>query len=233
MNGEESEWAVGEQLRELSEAGGTRRDFLEGSAKVGGGALAASVAGSGAAVASGDGDESDDLNDVDILNYALTLEKLEATLYARGLEQFSESEFESTEFAAQFRDSLQYSTYNYFEVVRNHEQAHVEQISNVIEQLGGTPVSGLQFEFPYETADDLATLAQQAENLGVAAYAGVAPKIDNDEILSAALSIHSVEARHAGYLNTVNKKVPFPNGFDEPKSMEEVGQVVSQFIVES
>jgi rubrerythrin len=229
----ESVWDVGEQRERLSERTPTRRDVLAGSAKLGGGALALSMAGAGAGAAAGQDDGGEGPSDVDILNYALTLEKLEATLYARGLEMFSEDEFESTQFAEQFSDTLQFSTYNYFEAIRNHEQTHVEQLTAVIEQLDGEPVSGLEFEFPYENTDEYVALAQTAENLGVAAYAGVAPMIDSDEILAAALSIHSVEARHAGYLNTLNRKIPFPNAFDEAKSMDEVLETVEPFIVES
>jgi len=231
MTDDKFEWGAGEQLQELTDAGPSRRGFLEGAAKVSGGALALSLGGAGAAAAS---DQSDELSDVDILNYALTLERLEATFYERGQEMFSEQEFERTDFAEQFAsDSLQFSTYNYFNAIRDHERAHVEVISDTIEKLGGEPVSGLQFEFPFETPDEYIGLAQTFENLGVAAYAGVAPGIDNADLLAAALSIHSVEARHAGYLNLLNTEAPFPDAFDEPKSREEVLEAAGQFIVES
>lgn len=230
MTDNESDWEMGEQLRELSETIPTRRKFLENSAKVGGGAMALSVVGSGAAV----GESQDELSDVDILNYALTLEQLEATFYTRGQEMFDEQAFERAEFAELFRsETVQFSTYNYFNTIRDHEQTHVDQLTSVVQDLGGEPVSGLEFEFPFETPEEYIGLARTFENLGVAAYAGVAPQIENDDILSAALSIHSVEARHAGYLNLLNQEIPFPDAFDEPKTREEVLEAAGQFIVES
>ncbi len=117
-------------------------------------------------------------------------------------------------------------------VVGEHEAAHVEQITKVIEQLGGTPVEPAEYDFGYETPAQFLKVAKALENTGVAAYAGAAPSIENDKILSAALSIHSVEARHAASFNALNGVSPYPNAFDEAKTMEEVKEIAGQFIVE-
>lgn len=228
MTEDKSDCGLGEQLRDYPEIGSSRRGFLEGAAKAGGGALALSLTGAGAAAAT-----ETSQSDIDILNYALTLEKLEAEFYIHGQEMFTEQEFERTDIAELFAaDTLQFSTYNFFDAIRNHEQAHVDVLTETIEDLGGEPVSGLEFEFPFETANEYVGLARTFENLGVAAYAGVAPQIENDELLAAALSIHSVEARHAGYLNLLNTTIPFPDAFDEPLTREAVLEAASQFIVE-
>ncbi len=72
------------------------------------------------------------------------------------------------------------------------------------------------------------------ENTGVAAYTGAAQYlIDNDELLTAALTIHGVEARHAAYLNILNEENPFPNAFDEPLTPAEVVEIAGQFIVDA
>lgn len=228
------EWIEGLSDR-ISQQIRSRRGFLSDTAKVGGGALALSLGGSGLAAADGDdhekGDDEKKMSDVDVLNFALTLEKLEATFYTEGQQKFSEGEFESSEFAKQFRDTLRFSSYDYFNLIRDHEQAHVDTITQVIQKLGGEPVSGLQFEFPYETVGEYVGLAQTFENLGVSAYDGAIAQIQNPELQTAGATIATVEARHASYLNLLNSDIPFPDAFDEPKSMEEVQEAASQFIV--
>jgi hypothetical protein len=74
-------------------------------------------------------------------------------------------------------------------------------------------------------------LGQVFENTGVAAYAGAAPFIESPDLLSAALSIHSVESRHAAFLNQLNGESPAPDAFDSALSQKEVLEAVSPFIV--
>lgn len=74
-------------------------------------------------------------------------------------------------------------------------------------------------------------LAATVENLGAAAYFGQAANIESPEILAAALSIHSVEARHASALNVLLGKSATPDeAFAQPASMEEVLEAVQPFI---
>jgi len=65
-------------------------------------------------------------------------------------------------------------------------------------------------------------MAAQIEDVGVSAYAGAAPYIENDAVLVPALGIHSVEARHASYLRTLNGDTNFLNVIDAPRSRSEV-----------
>ncbi|EJN58602.1 ferritin-like domain-containing protein [Halogranum rubrum] len=225
----------------------SRRTFLAGTAAVGGASLVGSTGTvladhegeSGESEGSGDGDgssggmeEKESPSDLDILNYALTLEHLEAEFYAQGLEDFSDEELMNADilcdrFCVEAREKLP----DYVRTVGEHEATHVEQLTAVVEQLGGTPVEAAEYDFGYEDASGFYETASALENTGVAAYAGAAPAIDNKEILSAALSIHSVEARHAGTVNLYSGASPFPDAFDQPKGMEEVVEIASQFIV--
>ena len=210
----------------------SRRAFL-GKTAAGAAALSVGATGLGSAhdnemASNGD----DDVTDIEVLNYALTLEQLEATFYTRGQEMFSESEVESSAAAQRLGESLQCSTYNYFNLIRDHEQTHVDRLTEVITDLGGEPVSGLEFEFPFETVQQYFVLAQTFENLGVSAYDGAIALIDNPDLQTAGATIATVEARHASYLNILNADVPFPMAFDEPKTMEEVLAAAGQFIVE-
>jgi hypothetical protein len=54
--------------------------------------------------------------------------------------------------------------------------------------------------------------------------------IENADLIPPALSIHSVEARHTAYFNVLNTTNPFPDAFDEPRTMEEVLAIASDFI---
>jgi hypothetical protein len=226
----------------------SRRRFMATTAKVGG-VLALAGAGTGTAAAGGSGatgeedgdgdgdeertdDESEDISDLDVLNYALTLEQLEAAYYNEFLDEYSESEVERSEAARVFADpGSRFGTYQRIEAVRDHEEAHVEALTATIEDLGGEPVEPLEYDFPYETVEEFAELSATIEAVGVSAYAGAAPLIDSDDVLAAALSIHSVEARHTAYFRVLNTMSPFPNSFDSARSMDEVLEIASQFIV--
>jgi hypothetical protein len=74
--------------------------------------------------------------------------------------------------------------------------------------------------------------AATVENLGAAAYLGQAGRISSPEVLAAALSIHTVEARHAAALNTLVGKTVVPDGaFAKPATMDEVLPQVKPFLV--
>jgi len=87
----------------------SRRDFLLGSAKVvGGGVLGLALAGS--QFASGP-NTALAASDIDILNYALTLEHLEAAFYTQGLNRFSRGEFQSASFIRGFGGRVAHQVY--------------------------------------------------------------------------------------------------------------------------
>jgi rubrerythrin len=181
----------------------------------------------------------DAVSDVDVLNYALTLEHLEDAFYAHNLKSLGGYYSKETIVTADMFDHLPWGTrepiYGNLTDIGEHEAAHVETLEAVIEDLGGTPVEKAEYEFGTMQANNPTAFFETAvalENTGVAAYAGAAPSISNDDLLSAALSVHSVEARHAAYLNRLNGADPFPNAFDEAKSMDEVLEVASQFIAD-
>jgi rubrerythrin len=154
--------------------------------------------------------------DLKIVNYALTLEYLEADFYAKvassGL--FKGSDLES------------------IKKIGAQEAEHVDALTATVMKLGGKPAAKPKTKFPLDSARSVLELAATVENLGAAAYLGQAAKIQSKEILAAALSIHSVEARHAAALNALIKKSPTPDGaFGKPASMAEVLPKVKPFIV--
>jgi rubrerythrin len=154
--------------------------------------------------------------DIGILNYALTLEYLEAGFYAKvgksGL-------FKGAELAA-------------LKKFGEEEQEHVEALTATVKKLGGKPAPEPKAEFPLKSAKSVAELAGTVENLGAAAYLGQAGNIKSPEVLAAALSIHSVEARHAATLNTLLKTSITPDGaFAVPADVKTVLKAVEPFIV--
>jgi hypothetical protein len=154
--------------------------------------------------------------DIGILNYALTLEYLEAVFYK---EVGKSGLFKGEELAVLKKFGAE-------------EQQHVEALKGTVEKLGGKPAPMPKTEFPLESAKAVAELAGTVENLGAAAYLGQAPNIESPEVLGAALSIHSVEARHAATLNTLLKLSITPDGaFGKPADVATVLKSVEPFIV--
>jgi hypothetical protein len=101
-----------------------------------------------------------------------------------------------------------------------------------VKSLGGKPAPKPMAEFPLKSAKSVAELAGTVENLGAAAYLGQAANIESPQVLAAALSIHTVEARHAATLNTLLKLSITPNGaFGAPADVATVLKSVEPFIV--
>lgn len=179
-----------------------RKAFTAGGAMVGGGAVLGGLAAPASAQSA---------TDVNILNFALVLEFLEAEFYTE----------------AENSGALRGRTAEFAEVVGAHERAHVEALRGV---LGNAAVKKPRFDFQGTTEAQGAfrETAQLLEDTGVAAYKGQAPRIESDEVLRSALGIHSVEARHAAWIRHINETEPASAAFDEPMSMEQVLAAVQQ-----
>ncbi|MFC6755932.1 ferritin-like domain-containing protein [Halomicroarcula sp. GCM10025894] len=169
-----------------------------------------------------------------MLNYALTLEYLEAAFYETALDNISESDLVDDGPLAEFGDPVTDSAYENLETIRDHEQTHVDTLVSVIESLDGDPVDEPEFDFgsAVEEPEEFIATAVQLEDTGVSAYAGAAPFIEGDSLVPPALSIHSVEARHAAFLRVLDEQIPFPEAFDDPRSRSEVLDIASAFIVD-
>jgi rubrerythrin len=162
-----------------------------------------------------------EMSDLDVLNYALTLEHLASAFYRDGIGHFTFG-----------NDSRGQSIDANLATIRGHEAAHVTALTQVITDLGGTPVAEATYDFG-DAYDDPAAFLETAmalENTGVSAYDGAGHFLTNPELLTAAGTIVAVEARHASYLNLLNGQIPFPAAFETPLSKGEVLQIAAPFI---
>jgi rubrerythrin len=148
-------------------------------------------------------------NDVKILNYALTLEYLEAAFYAQAVKQ----------------GKLSGNAERFAKVVAGHEEMHVRALKST---LGSAAVKTPRFDFMGTTADQAMFLrtAMTLEDTGVSAYQGQAPKIVSEQVLAAAGAILAVEARHAAWVRYLlgqgGDPSPAPDAFNPPMSMSAV-----------
>jgi len=191
--------------------------------------LAAAGAGAALLVAGCGGDEAKPARPADggsamapgdlaVLSFALTLEYFEADLYERLV----------AERILDGRDQELARTF------AQNEAEHVDALEATIKDLGGRRPERPRPDFEKLLAggpDAILARAADIENLGAAAYLGQAAKIQNDEILAAALSIHAIEARHAAVLNRRVGRSFVPDGaLGVPMTSDEVLARVSEFL---
>lgn len=151
---------------------------------------------------------------VGVLNFALTLEFLEDEYYVQGLET---------------PGLIPEDGRAVYEQISKHESAHVDLLIAAIESLGGQPVAKPEFDFtaggtfnPFEDYHVYLALSQGFEDTGVRAYKGQAGNLmGSGSILTTALQIHSVEARHAAQVRRLRG---FYNGQNDPPAWIEFGR---------
>ncbi|MTD13288.1 ferritin-like domain-containing protein [Nakamurella sp. YIM 132087] len=161
-------------------------------------------------------------DDIDVLNYALTLEYLEAAFYqqgnAAGLLSGTEAEYVGT--------------------IQTDEEAHVTALTQTIQQLGGTPVEkpGVSFGDAFASRDSYLTTSVTFENVGVGAYLGAAGYIKDKAILQAAAGIFGVEARHAAVVaNLLGQPAEggvYQGAFETPMAEADVLAAVAPFLMD-
>ena len=158
---------------------------------------------------------------VDILNFALTLEYLEDEFYRTALSAgFIPGQFTEV-----------------FSTISRHESEHVFTLTGA---LGGAAVAKPRFDFTargkypdiFSNFRTFALVSQTLEDTGVAAYKGQAPKLTGGgQLLTTALRIHSVEARHAAEVRRIRGVRPWNGAFDRPLSKAQVLAAAMPFIV--
>jgi rubrerythrin len=120
------------------------------------------------------------MSDLEVLQYASTLENLEAALYEQALARFTAKDFASAGFADWVRSRVSQ--------IAEHESSH-------------NSVPPCQYTFPFEDPATFVGFATAIENIGVSAYVGANQYISDPLYRTIAASILSVEARHQGFFN--------------------------------
>jgi rubrerythrin len=184
------------------------RSTLAAAAVYGLGAVAPFVRGALAQEASGD---------LATLNFALTLEKLEARFYddARGSVRLDGD-------ARALTDEL-----------ASEEAQHVTALTETIGELGGRPVPDPEVDFlnAFRSQRGFLRLAQIFEETGVASYNGAAPSVGSSEVLAALGSIVQVEGRHAALVRQMRGEKPAPKAFDDTLSEAQVRERIEPFLL--
>ncbi len=153
------------------------------------------------------------MGDVDIVNYALTLELLETAFYKKGESLKLSSEVKKL--ASQFGKD---------------EAEHVDALTATVKKLGGKPPKKPTFTFPVKDEKSFLKLAVTLEDTGVSAYNGAAPMIKSKDVLKAAGTIVQIEGRHAAAIRLAAGEDPAPEAFDKALEMQAVLDAVKPFI---
>ena len=185
-------------------SGGTRADFMRKTLVGGAAAVAALTALEDAHAA------EIPRGDVSILNYALSLEYLQSAFYT-----------EPERIGALRGKALQTAR-----ILGGVERAHVTAFRSL---LGPKAIPRATYNFQGVTENQRRFLntAVAFEDLAVAAYKGQATRVRNKSVLAAAVSIHSVEARHAAWMRYLFGITPAGAAFDQPRSREQINRVVA------
>lgn len=208
-------------IRDAGEAAGLDRSAflkkgaLAGGGLIAGGALFSQYLGTAEAAIS---KKRSKKNDVKILNFALTLEFLEAAFYRQAV---ANNVYGDNAVLKKFAT-----------VVADHEATHAKFLKKV---LGSAAIKSPKFDFKDAVTDPMkfAATSEVLEDTGVSAYLGQAASIFQPAVLRAAATIVTVEARHAAWIRFINLDTPAPASFDKPKSEAAILKAVKKtgFIV--
>ena len=194
----------------------SRRDFIRGRADAVSAPLALEALNTRWALANA----ADFKNDIEVLNYALTLEYLEAAFYQQG----------------NAANLLSGDEKKFLEQIQKDEETHVEAITSTVKKLGGTPADKPMVEFgdAFSSREKFLTTAHTFENVGVGAYLGAAGFVKDKTVLAAAASIFGVEARHAALVGNLLGLPPeggvYMSAFETPVEKSKVLNAVAPFL---
>jgi hypothetical protein len=149
-------------------------------------------------------------NDIAILRFDLVLEYLQAGLYTE----------------AERLGALTPKTLSWSRVVGAHERAHARAIKGL---LGSKAVRSPSFNYGSVTSkeDAFVKTAVAFEDLTAALLKWQAPRLDSRAIVAAAVSLHSVETRHAAWIRHIVGVEPATTAFDKPASQQKMANLIA------
>ncbi|KAI0291217.1 ferritin-like domain-containing protein [Multifurca ochricompacta] len=160
-------------------------------------------------------------NDLDILNFSLTLEHLENTFYTQGLSRFTQKDFVD----AGFPDW----SYGRLKQIATHEAAHVQFLESTLGSMATKPCT---YNFPYDDPKSFVALSHAIEAVGTSAYIGALKSFESKDYVLAVATILSTEARHSAWVDSAIRKGSAWSGvYDTPLDFNQAFTVASSFIV--
>jgi len=167
-----------------------------------------------------------DAGSMQVLAFATVLENLETEFYKQGLAKFQSSDFSQAGFSSGEGAIAEITT------IQIDEDTHFTTLESVITSFGGTPVSGCSFDFTSVLTDvsTMISTARLVEHVGVGAYLGAAHLVGDQNVLTAAATIVTIESRHGTMLNMMEGATAIPDSFDLPLSPPEVLAIAGGFI---
>ncbi|KAG8998559.1 hypothetical protein FRB94_006769 [Tulasnella sp. JGI-2019a] len=165
-------------------------------------------------------------NDILVFQFAGVLERLETEFYTQALAKFQDADFTAAGFANVNVPK------EIFTGIMSDESTHSSVIEKAIIAQGAQPVTTCKFDFGNALQDvkTMAATARVIENVGVSAYLGGANLLDTKELLVAAATILTVEARHQSLLNVLNAGTAIPSPFDMALSPSQILAIAGAFI---
>ena len=151
--------------------------------------------------------------DIGIVNFALTLEKVEVEFYKRALAV----------------EGLEPDVKKVLESISKNEAEHVQMLTQAIQGVGGKADPAPEVKLPdLASQDDVLRVGVELEDNGVYAYNGAATQIQSSDLLQGVASIVQVEARHAGALRELAGQFPTVSAFDRVFSGEQADEALHE-----
>lgn len=185
--------------------GSTRAGFLR-TAALGSAAMLAGLSAPAEAEAA--------VTDVDILQFGLRFERLQATFYTQAEELGT---------IARMANAKQ----EWARTLGAHERAHVRIIKQVLGPKA-EPRPFFDFGEDNETDDGFTSTAVAMEDLTVALLTGVMPQVRDRGLAAALLGLMTVEARHAAWARHIVGATPVARAFDEPRTLRSVQGAIAR-----
>lgn len=182
------------------------------------------LAGSAVAAASMVSAQTATPHDIVVLQYALTLEHLEAAFYKEGLARYSPYDFKDADYPAAVPQRLAQ--------IGAQEATHVTALEGILRSIGVEPTKPCTYDFGYNSIQTFLATASILESVGVSAYLGKAPLIDSKAYLTAAGAILTVEARHQALISSFQGQDGTPSPFDTPLQGSQVFSLAAPFLKE-
>ncbi|EAU87836.1 hypothetical protein CC1G_01483 [Coprinopsis cinerea okayama7 len=166
-----------------------------------------------------------DVDDLRVLNYALTYEYLTTAFYENSLSRWSSQDFKAY--------GLDDSVYGRYQEIYEHRQEYVKFLESAITAAGLRYLDPCTYNFNYTTSvGDFVDHSEFFELTSTSMYEGALGMVSNKDYSSALGSILGVQARHSAWIQaTVKGKNPWNTAFEAPLRVNQIWTTGDPFYV--